>query len=77
MDVGIVLHHPIPSAKTHIEDTIFHVTAHLLGTNEKALQFRIVDGRDIGPGADVDGPARLLEKTERGFLKGTLRKPDL
>ncbi len=41
--VGLILFDPVAAGETGVKDAVFHVARHLLGANEHALDFGVVD----------------------------------
>ena len=55
-----------------IEDTVSDVTRHLLGTNQHAVDFRIVDGGEVRSRVDPDDITCALKELQRGILQRSL-----
>ena len=64
-----VLLNPVAPRESGVQDAVLHVTGHLLGADQHALDFRIVDAGVVGAAVDVDVEARAAEKIDRGVLQ--------
>ena len=67
--VGFVLGNPIESGKSRVEDAVFDIARHFLGADEHALDFRIVDGGEVGAAAGGDVEAGAAEEVDGGVLE--------
>ena len=75
-DVGLVFLDPVLAGQAAIEESMLHITAHLLGADEPAIEFRVIDGRAVTARTGRDFPTRFREQVLRGFLKATLWQPE-
>ena len=73
MHVGSCFQDPVVSGDTGIEDAIFDVSSHFLGSDEHAFYFRIVDGWEIGAGGEFDVVSSAAEESCGGFLETSCR----
>src|SRR5262245_60131998 len=72
---GFVLGNPVLSRQPRVEYAVRHVARHFLGANQHARDLRVVDGGEVGPGADVDVEAGAREQLNRRVLQGAFRYP--
>ena len=69
-DLGAGLLDPVEAGETGVEHAVFDVAGHLLGADEHALDFRIVDDREVGAAGGLDMEAGLPEQIDGGVFEG-------
>jgi hypothetical protein len=73
----LVLGDPVLTGQPGVEHAVAHVARHLLRADQHALDFRIVDRREVGARADVDAEPGAREELHRGVLQRPLRDAQL
>ena len=68
-DIEAALDHPVDAGEAGVEYAVIDVARHLLGADEHALDFGIVDGGKVGAAVGVDVPAGPFEKSDGGILQ--------
>ena len=68
-DVGLVFLDPIAAGEPGVEDAVFDVAGHLLGADEHALDFGIVDAGEIGAAAGGDLESGAAEEIDGGVFQ--------
>src|SRR4029077_18415816 len=70
---------PISTCEPSVQKSMLDITRHLLGADQHALNFRIVDGREIGAAVGVNVEPGAREQCHGRVLEAALRnsKPDL
>ena len=71
---GFVLGDPVLSRQPRVEDAVRDVARHFLGADQHARDLGVVDGGEVGPGADVDVEAGAREQLNRRVLQRALRE---
>jgi hypothetical protein len=72
-----MLRDPVLTGESAVEHTVSDVARHLLGADQHAFDLRIVDRREIRPGARVDVEPGPREQLDRRVLQGALWKSKL
>src|SRR5262249_31082952 len=73
----LVLLNPVLAGETRIEDAVREVARHLLRADQHAVDFRIVDRREVRARADVDVEAGAGEQLHRRVLERPFGNPEL
>src|SRR4029450_2950216 len=68
---------PCLSGQSRVEAAVRDVARHFLGADQHARDFGVVDGGEVGPGADVHVEAGAREQLNRRILQRTLGNPHL
>ena len=61
-DLGVVLQDPVVAGQAAVERAVLDVARHLLGPDQRAVDFRIVDGRIVAAAGEGDLVAGLAEQ---------------
>src|SRR5687768_12505640 len=72
-----MLGHPVEAGQPGVEHALADVARHFLRANQHALDFRIVDGGEVGPRADVDVEAGAREQLDGSVLQRPLGEAQL
>ena len=68
-DVGAIFDDPVMAGEAAVKQAFLDVAGHLLGADEHAFDFLVVDGRVVGAGLDVDFVAGAAEHIDGGFFQ--------
>ena len=75
--VGFVLDHPVVTGQTGVENAVLDVARHLLRADQHALDFGVVDGREVTPARDLDVESGAPEQIDRRVLETAFRNAQL
>ena len=64
-DIAGIFENPVVAGESAIKEALFDVPAYLLGADETAVEFGVVDRGLVGTGTFGDSPARLGKKRYR------------
>ena len=73
LHLGVVLQDPVVAGQPAVERAVLDVARHLLGADQRALNFRVVDARIVAAAGEGDLVAGLGEQLRRRLLQAACR----